>query len=101
VQGFLPILPRDLDDASLWRLCQRDEWVLFTDNRNLESNDSLESVIRSEWITGCLPVVNIANKSKFSHDREYRTSVAAQIADLMFDLAQGKKRDQPRIYVPW
>lgn len=27
-------IPADLDDRSLWRLCQQDGWVLFTDNRN-------------------------------------------------------------------
>jgi hypothetical protein len=61
----------------------------------------LESVIRHEWAVGCLPVVTIANKAKFTRDRKYRLDVAAQVADLLFDLAQGKKRDQQRIYVPW
>jgi hypothetical protein len=45
--------------------------------------------------------VTIANKAKFTHNRKYRLDVAAQVADLLFDLAQGKKRDQQRIYVPW
>lgn len=32
--------PRDLDDRSLWNRCQRDGWVLFTDNRSAVANAS-------------------------------------------------------------
>lgn len=29
-------LPFDIDDRSLWNFCQREGWLLFTENRNAE-----------------------------------------------------------------
>jgi hypothetical protein len=36
-------LAADIDDRSLWNHCQRDGWVLFTENRNDDGPDSLHA----------------------------------------------------------
>ena len=36
-------IPSSIDDRPLWNLCQEQGWVLFTDNRNKDGPDSLDS----------------------------------------------------------
>jgi len=92
--------PRDLDDRSLWSRCQRDGWVLFTENRNHDGADSLEATLTDSWRNGQLPVLTLANKGRFEHSRAYAQQVAEDVAELLFGVAQNEYRDQPRIYVP-
>ena len=40
-----PGLPQELDDRRLWHYCQQEGWVLFTDNRNREDEDSLGATL--------------------------------------------------------
>ncbi len=93
-------LPRDLDDRSLWNRCQQDGWVLFTENRNHEDENSLQATLTDSWRVGHLPVFTLANKGKFEHSPAYARRVATDVAELLFGIAQGEYRDQPRIYVP-
>jgi hypothetical protein len=93
-------LPRNLDDRSLWKLCQQDSWVLLTENRNDDGPDSLHATLTGSWREGCLPVLTLANKAKLEHSREYAERVATDVAELLFGIAQGEYRDVPRIYVP-
>jgi len=89
-----------IDDRSLWQLCQQDEWVLFTENRNLEDEDSLEATLVDSWQPGQLPVLTLASKPRFERSPEYASQVAVDIAELLFGIVQGEYRDRPRIYVP-
>jgi hypothetical protein len=57
-------LPPDVDDATLWRTCQREQVVLITNNRNTEGPESLQHVIRTETSRVCLPVFTLANLSR-------------------------------------
>jgi hypothetical protein len=95
-------LPRDLDDRPLWNRCQQNGWVLFTENRNDEHENSLHATLADSWKMGCLPVLTLANKGTFEHNASYAERVAADVAELLFGVAQpdGEYRDQPRIYVP-
>jgi hypothetical protein len=90
----------DLDDRSLWDFCQRDGWVLFTENRNDDGPDSLQATLADSWRTGHLPVLTLASKGRFEREPAYAERVAASVADLLFGIAEGHFRDQPRIYVP-
>jgi hypothetical protein len=94
-------LPHDLDDRTLWNRCQQDEWVLFTDNRNHENENSLQATLADSWREGHLPVVTLANKGKFDHSVDYAKRVAIDVAELLFGIYQGQYRDQRRIYVPF
>ncbi|MCE9552539.1 MAG: hypothetical protein K8T91_04065 [Planctomycetes bacterium] len=95
----LQIVP-DILDRPLWNRCQEEGWVLFTENRNQDDADSLEATLRDSWQIGHLPVLTLANKSRFEHNREYAQRVAADVAELLFGIAQGEYSDQSRIYVP-
>jgi hypothetical protein len=46
------------------------------------------------------PVLTLANKGRFEHSPDYAKRVATDVAELLFGIAQGEYRDQPRIYVP-
>ena len=91
---------RDLDDRSVWIRCQREGWVLFTENRNLEGPNSLQAVLEDSWKVGNFPVVTLANKSKFQRDGRYALQVAAEVADILIGITLGEFLDQPRIFVP-
>lgn len=93
-------LPGELEDRTLWNLCQRDGWVLFTDNRNNESADSLEATIRDSWKVNDLPVLTVSDKNRFENDRVYGERVAADVADILFGILEQEFLDQPRIFIP-
>jgi hypothetical protein len=73
---------------------------LFTDNRNHDGPNSLEATLSSSWRVGHLPLLTLANKTKFEHRREYAERVASDVAELLFGITREGYRDQPRIYVP-
>ena len=93
-------LPRDLDDRALWTYCQRDGWVLFTENRNHDGPDSLQATLLDSWKEGHLPVLTLSNKRRFERDPEYARGVATDVAELLFGIEQQEYCDTPRIYVP-
>jgi hypothetical protein len=93
-------LASNLEDRALWTFCQQQGWVLFTENRNHDGPHSLEATLTDSWRTGHLPVLTLANKSKFEQSREYADRVATDVAELLFGVEYGDYRDQPRIYVP-
>lgn len=93
-------LPLDIDDRALWQFCQRERLALFTDNRNEESGDSLQSTIRGEWKLGDLPVITLGDKGKFERSAAYRNQTAADLAELLFGIYHGEYRDCARLYVP-
>ena len=93
-------LPPSLDDRSLWDRCQRDQWVLFTENRNADGPDSLQATLADSWQRGHLPVLTLANKGRFEHSPGYALRVAKDLAELLFGIRSREYCDQPRIYVP-
>jgi hypothetical protein len=93
-------ISQDLDDRSIWNLCQAEGWLLLTDNRNREGADSLGMTLADSWRDGQLPVVTISRKRRFAQEPEYAELVAKEIAEILFGVAQGEYRDQPRIFVP-
>ena len=94
-------LPRNLDDRSLWQLCQKQGWVLFTENRNHDGPNSLSATLIDLWQIGDLPILTLANKGRFEHDLEYANHVAEDIAELLFGLVvENRHRDISRIYIP-
>lgn len=94
-------LSRHLDDRTLWEFCQREGWVLFTENRNRDEVDSLQETIVDSWQMGDLPVLTLANKSAFETSRRYADRVAHDVADVLFGIKhEGRHRDQPRLFIP-
>jgi len=93
-------LDRDLDDRAVWNYCQKNGWVLFTDNRNREDENSLEATLQDSWHVGLLPILTLANKEKFENSALYATRVAEDVAELLFSVFHEGIRNQPRIFVP-
>lgn len=93
-------LPFDIDDRTLWRRCQTEDWSLFTDNRNDDIETSLQTALSELWRPGDLPVITLADKTRFERSAQYRERVATEIAELMFGISEGEYRDRARIFVP-
>lgn len=93
-------LDRGLDDRTLWRHCQDHDWVLFTDNRNHENENSLSATIQDSWREGRLPVLTLANKRRFENSETYAARVSQDVATVLFAVFVEGVRDQPRIFVP-
>ncbi len=93
-------LPLDANDRTVWNFCQRERWVLFTENRNYDGADSLSATLEDSFQEGHLPVFTIANKRRFERDREYANQVAADIADVLFEIVLMNYQGPGRIYIP-
>jgi hypothetical protein len=94
-------LSRVLSDREIWEYCQKEGWILFTDNRNHQGTDSLEETLQTRWKTGSLPVVTLANKMRFQREADYVQRVADDLAELLCGIIlDAKYCDERRIYVP-
>ncbi len=91
-------LALDSSDAVVWRICQREELVLITGNRNRRGPDSLEAVIQRENQPDSLPVVTIASADRVLEDRLYAEEVAERILDYLMRIDE--VRGAGRLYVP-
>jgi hypothetical protein len=89
-----------MDDRELWSYCQANGWVLFTDNRNRDGENSLQATLQDSWRDGCLPVITLANKGRFENSANYATKVAEDVADVLVSVFHDGVRDRPRSYVP-
>jgi hypothetical protein len=93
---------RGLDDRTLWRYCQAEQYVLITDHRNQDAPDSLEATLRDSWHDGLLPVITLASKDDFEHNPDHARRVASDVAEILFGIAEEQMyRDRPRIWVPF
>ena len=97
--AHLNLDPR-LDDRSLWLFCQNERWVLLTDNRNRENENSLQATMDRLWQPGLLPVITLANKDTFENNANYAARVAEEIAEVLFLAFHENIRGRSRIYVP-
>ena len=91
-------LPPNSSDAVIWRTCQREQLVLITENRNADSPDSLEMVIRAENQPDSLPVVTLARPQRITRDRLYAETVAERLLDYLMRIDE--VRGVGRVYVP-
>jgi hypothetical protein len=92
-------LDHNVDDRVVWQFCQRDRWVLFTDNRNRRGADSLQATLDELWTPGCLPVVTLGRKLRFERDAQYAARVAENVVEIMVGLLTDDEGRQ-RIFVP-
>ena len=93
-------LDRGMDDRTLWHFCQENGWVLFTENRNHDDENSLSATLQDSWREGHLPVLTLANKGKFENSETYAARVAKDVAELLVVAFVDEIRNQPRIFVP-
>ena len=88
----------DVADTELWEVCQQNEIVLVTGNRNADGEESLEVAITHFGTPASLPVLTIADPDRLMRDRDYAERVAAQLLEYLLDLEN--LRGTGRLYVP-
>src|SRR5258708_4558409 len=91
-------LAHDVSDLLLWQACQREQLILITDNRNLDSSDSLESTIREHTKAESLPVLTIASIPRLLESRDYVEHVIERIFEILLDI--DAMRGTGRLYIP-
>ena len=91
-------LDRQASDAELWRVCQREQIVLITNNRNADGPDSLELIVRDENQPGSLPVFTLASAERIRTDNTYAEKTAERLLEYLVYL--NEIRGAGRIYLP-
>ncbi len=85
-------------DADIWNVCQREQLILITDNRNLDSDDSMEATIRRHGTAQSLPIFTIADKDKLRMDSAYAERVIEKLYDYLLGIDD--VRGAGRLYLP-
>jgi hypothetical protein len=92
-------LPLNVDDETVWRLCQEKNYLLVTGNRRtVEGEVSLEMTIRRLYAPDILPVLTIGDLDRVMWDREYCESCAESLAEIVLDVET--LRGITRLYLP-
>jgi hypothetical protein len=85
-------------DAVIWQLCQSEEYVLITSNRNQDDADSLEATIRDRSTARSLPVLTIADPERVRNSREYAEEIVESLIGTLIDMDE--LRGAGRLYLP-
>jgi hypothetical protein len=85
-------------DLEVWNVCQAEQLILITDNRNLDSEDSLEATIRRNNTPESLPVFTIADLNEFRMNSSYVERVVEAFYDYLLRIDD--VRGTGRLYLP-
>jgi predicted nuclease of predicted toxin-antitoxin system len=85
-------------DTEIWRLCQAQELMLITDNRNDDSPESMVVAIRTLNTPTSLPIFTIADLDKFGESGEYEARVVARLYDYLIRIDE--VRGTGRLFLP-
>ena len=91
-------LPTSSTDLEVWNVCQAEQLILITDNRNLDSENSLEATIRRNNTPGSLPVFTIADMNEFRTNSSYVERVVEVLYDYLLRIDD--LRGTGRLYLP-
>ena len=91
-------LDHDATDAEIWHCCQREKYLLITDNRNRDGSNSLEATIRSQNTDRSLPVLTISSSQQLRHSRKYAEEVVVSLFRILIDIEA--LRGTGRLYLP-
>jgi hypothetical protein len=91
-------LDRESPDDDIWRFCQANSYYLLTDNRNMESEVSLEATIRREGTSESLPVFTLADAKRLYQSPEYLEKVVDSLLDRL--LSAANYLGAGRVYLP-
>jgi hypothetical protein len=99
VESFASLgLPTNTPDAVLWQICQGQQIILITGNRNKAGPDALEAVIEREHTPTSLPVLTIGVPPRVLSSQAYAERVVIRLLELLLDLEQ--YRGTGRLYLP-
>lgn len=82
----------------LWQLCQAQQIILITGNRNKVGSQALESVIERENTPTSLPVLTIGMPSRVLSSQSYAERVVIRLLEILLDLEP--YRGTGRLYLP-
>ncbi|MBI3821063.1 MAG: ACP S-malonyltransferase [Planctomycetes bacterium] len=85
-------------DLEIWQRCQAEHLVLITDNRNDDSEDSLESALRAHNTSESLPVFTIGTLTQFQNSKMYFNEVVDRLLIYLLDI--DRVRGAGRLYLP-
>jgi hypothetical protein len=85
-------------DLEVWTVCQAEQLILITDNRNLDSEDSLEATIRRNNTSLSLPVFTIADMNEFRTNGSYVERVVEALFDYLLRIDE--VRGTGRLFLP-
>jgi hypothetical protein len=85
-------------DLEVRNVCQAEHLILITDNRNFDSEDSLEATIRRNSTPESLPVFTIADMNEFRTNSSYVDRVAEALYDYLVRIDE--VRCTARLYLP-
>jgi hypothetical protein len=88
----------NVSDAVLWQVCQQQQVVLITANRNAEGPDSLEATLRAHNTLTSLPVFTLADPRRVLHSREYAERVVESLLEHLLEI--DAYRGAGRLYLP-
>ncbi len=91
-------LSQSSTDLEVWDVCQAEQLVLITDNRNLDAEDSLEVTIRRNNKPQFLPVFTIADMTEFRMNSSYAERVVEALYDYLLRIDE--VRGTGRLYLP-
>lgn len=91
-------LPVDSSDAELWRLCQAQQIILITGNRNRAGPEALEAVIAQYNTSTSLPVLTIGDPRRVLSSPAYADRVVTRLLAYLLDLENF--RGTGRLYLP-
>lgn len=99
VESFTSLgLSESTSDAALWQLCQMQQIILITGNRNKVGPDALEAVIERHNTPTSLPVLTIGAPPRVLSSRAYAERVATRLLEVLLDVEQ--YRGAGRLYLP-
>jgi tRNA pseudouridine-54 N-methylase len=99
VESFASLrLPTNTSDTVLWQLCQAQQIILITGNRNKVGSQALESVIERENTPTSLPVLTIGMPSRVLSSQSYAERVVIRLLEILLDLEP--YRGTGRLYLP-
>jgi hypothetical protein len=87
VESFASLgVPINIPDATLWQLCQTQQIILITGNRNEEGPASLEVTIQQANTLMSLPVLTISEPQRLLSSRAYARRVAERLMEYLIDV---------------
>ena len=87
IESFVHLgIPVDSSDAEVWQICQTQQIILITGNRNRGGPEALEAIIARYNTPTSLPVLTIGDPRRVLSSRVYAERVATRLLEYLFDL---------------
>lgn len=85
-------------DLEIWQICQAEQLIFITDNRNADTEDSFAIAIQEHNTPDALPIFTIGELSRFAKNKSYALEVVEQLYDYLIDI--DRYRGAGRLYLP-